>query len=103
MFQLTFPGTGAAVPGAARGLAALLVEHDTCRFLVDRGEETPRQIRAAHAGIRRLAEKAGVGELVLTHQSDRYDPAEVLAEARERFPRVRIADDVDKVRVMPAR
>lgn len=48
-----------------------------------------------------LARKAGIGQLVLTHQSDRYDPADVLAEARKFFPSVRIAGDFDKVEVRP--
>ncbi len=61
MFTLTFLGTGATVPSARRGLSALLVEHERARVLVDCGEGTLRQIRIAHAGIRRL------DRILLTH------------------------------------
>ncbi|WP_114391921.1 MBL fold metallo-hydrolase [Oleisolibacter albus] len=54
MFHLTFLGTGATVPSAERGVSALLVEQEARRFLVDCGEGTLRQIRAAHLGLRRL-------------------------------------------------
>lgn len=61
MFQLTFLGTGATVPSARRGLSALLVEHETERFLVDCGEGTLRQIRQGGVGVRRL------DRILLTH------------------------------------
>lgn len=61
MFTLTFLGTGATVPSARRGVSALLVEHAGTRFLVDCGEGTLRQLRIAHAGIRRL------DKILLTH------------------------------------
>ena len=46
-----------------------------------------------------LACDAEVGELLLTHISGRYKPAEILAEATSLFPRVRIAADFDRVSV----
>ena len=52
----------------------------------DRGHLTARQA----AG---LAQKAGVGHLCLTHLSDRYDPAAILAEAAETFPATTLARD----------
>ncbi|HYC02562.1 MAG TPA: MBL fold metallo-hydrolase [Azospirillaceae bacterium] len=61
MFQLTFLGTGATVPSAARGLSSLMVEHETTRMLVDCGEGTLRQIRTANLGLRRLR------RVLLTH------------------------------------
>lgn len=61
MFQLTFLGTGATVPSARRGLSALLVEHESDRFLVDCGEGTLRQIRRGGVGVRRL------DRILLTH------------------------------------
>jgi ribonuclease Z len=61
MFHLTFLGTGGTVPSAARGLPSLLVEHERTRFLIDCGEGTLRQLRAAHLGVRRL------DKLLLTH------------------------------------
>ncbi|WP_207479232.1 MBL fold metallo-hydrolase [Arenibaculum pallidiluteum] len=54
MFELTFLGTGASVPSAARNVSALLVEQGGRRFLVDCGEGTQRQIMAAGVGFRRL-------------------------------------------------
>jgi ribonuclease Z len=47
----------------------------------------------------RLARDAEVGELLLTHISGRYQPAEILAEAKALFPRVRIAADFDRCSV----
>jgi len=40
-----------------------------------------------------------VGQLVLTHQSGRYENDEVLAEAAEIFPNTRIAADFDRIAV----
>jgi len=65
-----------------------------------RDEETARS--RGHLTVRdacRLAEAAGVARLVLTHQSARYDPADVAAEARALFPNVTIAADFDRIRV----
>jgi ribonuclease Z len=52
----------------------------------------------AAAGAR-LARDAEVGELLLTHISGRYKPAEILAEATALFPRVQVAADFDRVSV----
>jgi ribonuclease Z len=49
----------------------------------------------------RLARKAEIGELLLTHISGRYKPAEIQAEAVALFPRVRVAADFDRVSVTP--
>jgi ribonuclease Z len=51
---------------------------------------------AAAAG---LARAAGVAELLLTHISGRYDPAEILAEARGHFAPVRVIADFDRLAV----
>ncbi|MBR0735790.1 ribonuclease Z [Bradyrhizobium liaoningense] len=40
-----------------------------------------------------------IGQLVLTHQSGRYEDDEVLAEAAEIFPNTRIAADFDRIAV----
>jgi ribonuclease Z len=53
---------------------------------------------AAGAG---LARKAEVGELLLTHISGRYRPAEILAEASALFPETRVVADFDRVWVGP--
>jgi ribonuclease Z len=46
-----------------------------------------------------LASRADVGQLYLTHISRRYNEREVLAEASEVFPRVRVAKDFDTFQV----
>jgi len=61
MFELTFLGTAATMPGSERGLPALLVAAGSERFLVDCGEGTTRQLLRAGAGLRRL------GHVLLTH------------------------------------
>lgn len=55
MFELIFLGTSASRPTAERGLPALMVLHETERFLVDCGEGTQRQLVRAGLGYRRLA------------------------------------------------
>ena len=52
-------------------------------------------LTAAAAG--RLARDADVGELLLTHISGRYKPAEILAEAALLFPNVRVVADFDQI------
>ncbi len=61
MFELVFLGTSASRPTAARGLPALMVLHETERFLVDCGEGTQRQLIRAGLGYRRLT------RIFLTH------------------------------------
>ena len=46
-----------------------------------------------------LARAAGVGELLLTHISGRYQPEEIRAEAARTFPRTRVVDDFDHITV----
>ncbi|MCK1678478.1 ribonuclease Z [Bradyrhizobium sp. 147] len=46
-----------------------------------------------------FAAETGVGQLVLTHQSGRYDDDEVLAEAAGIFPNTRIAADFDRIAI----
>jgi ribonuclease Z len=52
-------------------------------------------LTAAAAG--QLARDAGVRELLLTHISGRYKPAEILAEAALLFPNVRVVADFDQI------
>lgn len=61
MFELVFLGTSASRPTAERGLPALMVLHETERFLVDCGEGTQRQLVRAGLGYRRLT------RIFLTH------------------------------------
>src|SRR3546814_3273774 len=46
-----------------------------------------------------LARDAGVRRLFLTHISGRYEPAEILREARRIFPRTEVAADFDRATV----
>jgi ribonuclease Z len=46
-----------------------------------------------------LARDAAVGALILTHLSRRYSPREIVEEAQSVFPRVRLAEDLERYRV----
>ena len=61
MFALTFLGTSASVPSAARNHPALLLEAAGERMLIDCGEGTQRQLLRSGAGFRRL------DRILLTH------------------------------------
>ena len=50
----------------------------------------------------RLAQEAGVRQLILTHISRRYGTHEVQAEARAIFPETIVARDFDHYRIQPA-
>lgn len=101
------PGTSLAIVGDAeetarltepvRGADALIIE---ATFL-DRDAGLARARGHLTAGeAARLAADAGVGTLHLTHLSGRYEPAEIAAEARRFFPRVHVAADFDRIRVL---
>lgn len=79
-----------------RGADALVIE---ATFL-DRGRALARARRhltaAAAAG---LAREGAVGELLLTHISGRYQPAEIGAEAAALFPAVRVVADFERALV----
>ena len=47
----------------------------------------------------RLACKADVGELLLTHISGRYQPQEILMEATRYFSNVRVVGDFDRISI----
>ena len=100
------PGASLAVVGDAeeigslvapvRGADALVIE--ATYLEADAGLAAGRgHLTAAEAG--RLAAKAGVGALYLTHLSGRYDPAAVRAEASRYFPDARIMNDFDRIAV----
>jgi len=85
-----------ALVEAVRGVDALVIEA-TYRT----ADEATARARG-HLTVRDaagLARAAGVGRLILTHQSDRYDADTVLAEARSLFPAVHIARDFDRLAV----
>jgi ribonuclease Z len=81
---------------AVRGADALVIE---ATFL-ERDAALARardHLTAAQAAA--LARDAGVGELLLTHISGRYQPEEIVAEAARRFPAARIVCDFDRIAV----
>jgi len=79
-----------------RGADTLVIE---ATFL-DRDSALARargHLTAADAA--RLACKADVGELLLTHISGRYRPQEILMEASRHFPNVRVVADFDRISI----
>ena len=79
-----------------RGADALVIE---ATFL-ERDAALARSrghLTAAEAA--RLARDAGVGELLLTHISGRYQTTEIVAEASRFFPRTRVVADFDRITV----
>lgn len=110
--------TPAEVSGPARAAAEVVVVGDTERtadllapvrdadLLVIEATFLDRDIETAHAHSHitageaaRLAAAAGVRRLCLTHITQRYDPAEIAAEARRFFPAVQVMEDFDRVTV----
>jgi ribonuclease BN (tRNA processing enzyme) len=69
---------------AARGAEVLLAEA-TLRDADDEAGPPERRGHMSAAEAAELAERAGVGRLVLTHFSDSLDPGRILAEAEARF------------------
>jgi ribonuclease Z len=51
------------------------------------------------AAAARLAGEAEAGELLLTHISGRYKTEEILSEAAQLFPKVRVVADFDRISV----
>jgi ribonuclease Z len=79
----------------ARG-ADLLIHEGT--FDAAMGDEARRKGHSTVADAARIAEAAGVGQLIITHLSPRYGDTSLLrAQAREIFPRTRIARDLMRV------
>jgi len=79
-----------------RGADALVIE---ATFLERDAALARARGHLTAAAAARLALDAGVGELLLTHISGRYEPAEILAEAAALFPDVRIVSDFDRVSI----
>ena len=59
--QVTFIGTSASVPSAARGTSATLVARGGARWLIDCGEGTQRQLLRSGLGL------TDVDAILLTH------------------------------------
>lgn len=86
----------ASVVEAARG-ADLLVHDGT--FCDDESERAHETGHSTAAGAARIARKAGVIMLALTHVSSRYGGRDVEREARELFPDTVVPRDFDLIEV----
>lgn len=93
-------GDAAPLAGPIRGADALVIE---ATFLDrDRAMAAARgHITAGEAA--RLARRAGVGRLFLTHISGRYRSEEIAAEATAIFPETRIVADFDRAEIARGR
>ncbi|MBV8336431.1 MAG: ribonuclease Z, partial [Alphaproteobacteria bacterium] len=80
----------------ARGADSLVIESTFLERDLKLARARGHLTAAAAAGLAREAE---VGELLLTHISGRYKPAEILGEATALFPRARVVADFDRVSV----
>ena len=99
-------GTKLAIVGDAEEVATLIEPVRGADMLVIEATFLERDAPLARArghltaaAAARLARAADIGELLLTHISGRYKPAEILAEALPLFPNVRIVADLDRVSV----
>jgi ribonuclease Z len=79
-----------------RGVDLLVIE---ATFLDADREKAEARSHLTVGQATRLAREAGVGELWLNHQSNRYPKGAVEAEARSGFGNVRVAADFDRVTV----
>jgi ribonuclease Z len=99
-------GTKLAVVGDTEEVATLIEPVHGADVLVIEATFLERDAALARArghltaaAAARLARDAGVGELLLTHISGRYEPPEILAEAAALFPNVRVVADFDRASV----
>ena len=94
--------TGDTLPCAATAKAAKgadLLIHD-CTFGSDREAEAKEAKHSTAAQAAKVAKKAGVKRLLLTHLSGRYlDTAPLLEEAKKIFPETQVAQDGTSVKV----
>jgi len=96
MVHIGDTGRTADLVAACQGADALVIEST----YLEEEAELARQF--SHLTARQaagLAVEAGVGQLILTHLSRRYHHKDVLAEAREVFPNVRVARDFDEFQI----
>jgi ribonuclease Z len=87
-------GETATLHDSVRGADALVVE---ASFLARDAELARQRGHLTAEAAARFAAECGVGALYLSHISERYDEAEILAEARRHFPRAELAADLEKI------
>ena len=100
------PGARLAVVGDTEEIAGLVEPVRGADALVIEATFLERDTALARArghltaaDAARLARKADVGELLLTHISGRYQPQEILMEAARHFSNVRVVADFDRVSI----
>jgi ribonuclease Z len=100
------PGARLAVVGDTEEIAGLIEPVRGADTLVIEATFLERDVALARArghltaaDAARLACKADVGELLLTHISGRYQSQEILSEAARHFSNVRIVADFDRISI----
>jgi ribonuclease Z len=100
------PGARLAVVGDTEEIAGLIEPVRGADVLVIEATFLERDTALARArghltaaDAARLAYKADVGELLLTHISGRYRPQEILSEAARHFSNVRMGADFDRISI----
>lgn len=100
------PGARLAVVGDTEEIASLIEPVRGADTLVIEATFLERDTALARtrghltaADAARLACKADVGELLLTHISGRYQPQEILMEAARYFSNVRVVADFDRISI----
>jgi ribonuclease Z len=98
------PGTKLVVIGDVEDVASLAPQVQEADALVIEATYLHRDAALARShghltamAAARLADEAEIGALLLTHISGRYEPEEILAEARAVFPRARVVADFDRI------
>jgi len=86
----------AGIVEPVRGADALVIE---ATFLERDAALARARGHLTAAAAARLARDAQVGELLLTHISGRYQPEEILTEAVQFFPNVRVVADFDRISI----
>jgi len=90
---------GGPLVDLVQGVDALVVE---ATYLDQDRELAQRFGHLTAAEAARLAKRAGVGRLILTHISRRYHGRQILEEAQAIFPNVVVASDFDQFQVKRA-
>jgi ribonuclease BN (tRNA processing enzyme) len=97
--RVVISGDTRPIPGLEQAAAGadLLVHEAT--FLVHHGEKAAATGHSTAREAAELAVRAGVRALALTHLPDRYDRAEIVAEAAAAFSAVIVPGDLDRIRI----